>query len=250
LSETALDLYLTFLLINEINHSEIQMTNLHDKRYPGEDADYRAARNALLEAELALDEQVNAVAAMRQNLPVGGPIPDNYTFDTLENGELSAIHLSDLFEAGKPNLFLYSFMFGPDDEQPCPACTSLIDGFNGIADHIKSRMNLAVAAKGPIERLSEFARGRGWSGIRLLSSANNSFNRDYFAEMADGTQIPAANIFVNTDGAIRHFYGAEMLYVDRPGQHPRHVDRIWPIWNILDLTPEGRGDWFPRLSYG
>ncbi len=225
------------------------MTSLHDKNYPGEDAGYRAARNSLLEAELALEDQLRAVAAMRQNLPEGGVIPEDYAFETLENGVRSTIRLSQLFEAGKPNLFLYSFMFGPDDEQPCPACTSLVDGFNGVAGHIKSRLNLAVAAKGSIERLAEFAGKRGWSGIRLLSSADNSYNRDYFAETADGSQIPAANIFVNKDGVIRHFYGAEMLYVDRPGQHPRHVDRLWPIWNILDLTPEGRGDWSPRLSY-
>ncbi len=95
----------------------------------------------------------------------------------------------------------------------------------------------------------KIAEERAWSGLRLLSSAGNSYNADYFAETVDGSQIPAANIFVRRDGEIRHFYNAEQLYVDRPGRHPRHVDRIWPIWNILDLTPEGRGDWFPRLDY-
>ncbi len=225
------------------------MTSLHDKRYPGESESYRSARNALLEAELALEDQLRGVAAMRQTLPLGGVVPQDYRFETMKNGERSTIRMSELFRGGKPNLFLYSFMFGPDDEAPCPACTSLVDGFHGIADHIRSALNFAVVAKAPIEKIVEFAASRSWSGIRLLSSAASSYNSDYYAETADGRQIPAANIFVRRDGEIRHFYGAEMLYVELPGQHPRHVDRIWPVWNLLDMTPEGRGDWFPKLAY-
>lgn len=222
---------------------------LHDKRFPGEDETYRDARDALLAAELALEDQLREVAAMRQALPAGGVIPQDYVFQSIENGGEQTVCLSDLFEAGKNTLFLYSFMFGPDDEKPCPACTSLIDGFNGVRRHIENRMNMAVVAKSPIGRIVDFAESRGWNGIRLLSSADNSYNADYFAETPDGRQIPAANIFVRQDGEIRHFYGAEMLYVDQPGRHPRHVDRIWPIWNLFDMTPEGRGDWGPRLAY-
>lgn len=225
------------------------MTSLHDKRFPGEDDAYRTARNALLEAEFALEEQLGKVAAMRQALPAGGAVPQDYAFDTIEDGAVGQIRLSELFSPGSQTLFLYSYMYAPDAEAPCPACTSLIDGFSGIAPHILARIDLAVVAKSPIERFAKVAAERGWSGLRLLSSANNSYNADYFGETADGSQIPAANIFIRRDGEIRHFYNAEQLYVDRPGKHPRHVDRIWPIWNILDLTPEGRGDWFPRLNY-
>ena len=225
------------------------MNSLHDKHFPGEDETYRTARNALLEAEFALEEQLSKVAAMRQALPTGGPVPQDYVFDTIEDGAVRQIRLSELFSPGKETLFLYSYMYGPDAEAPCPACTSLIDGFSGIAPHILARIDLAVVAKAPIEKFVKVAEERGWSGIRLLSSAGNSYNTDYFAETADGSQTPAANIFVKRDGEIRHFYNAEQLYVDRPGKHPRHVDRIWPIWNILDMTPEGRGDWFPQLNY-
>ena len=225
------------------------MTGLHDKRFPGEAEQYISARNRLLEAELALEDQLRSVAELRQALPDGGAAPLDYAFETIEDGRPSTVHMSELFLDGKPNLFLYSFMYGPDDDQPCPACTSLVDGFNGIAAHIGSAMNMAVVAKAPIEKIADFAAPRGWSGIRLLSSAGNSYNSDYFAETPDGRQIPAANIFIRRDGEIRHFYGTEMLYVDRPRQHPRHVDRIWPIWNLLDMTPEGRGDWFPKLAY-
>jgi predicted dithiol-disulfide oxidoreductase (DUF899 family) len=225
------------------------MADLHDKHFPGEDPSYRQARNSLLEAELALEEQVRKVADMRQALPAGGPVSQDYAFDTLEDGRERTIRMSELFEPGKPNLFLYSFMFGPDDEKPCPACTSLVDGFNGVSQHIQDRTNMAIVAKAPVRRLTEFAATRGWSAIRLLSSANNSYNQDYFAETPVGNQIPAANIFTRHDGEIRHFYNTEMLYVDQPGRHPRHVDRIWPVWNLLDMTPEGRGDWGPKLEY-
>jgi len=225
------------------------MTSLHDKRFPGEDETYRSARNALLEAELALEEQLRQVAAMRQALPAGGVVGEDYVFDTVDDGAVRQVRLSELFSPGKDTLFLYSYMYGSDAKAPCPACTSLIDGFSGIAPHILARIGFAAVAKSPIEKFAKIAEQRGWSGIRLLSSAGNSYNADYYAETPDGNQIPAANIFVKRDGEIRHFYNAEQLYVDRPGQHPRHVDRIWPIWNILDLTPEGRGDWFPQLQY-
>jgi predicted dithiol-disulfide oxidoreductase (DUF899 family) len=228
---------------------ETTMSALHDKRFPGENKAYRDARDELLSAELALEDRLREVVAKRQALPAGGKVPEDYAFNTIEKGSKQAIHLSELFKPGKDSLFLYSFMFGPDDEKPFPACTSLIDGFNGVHKHIEDRVNVAVVAKSPIERITEFAESRGWSGIRLLSSAGNSYNADYFAETPDGHQIPAANIFIRQNGDIRHFYGAEMLYVDQPGRHPRHVDRIWPIWNLFDMTPEGRGDWGPKLAY-
>lgn len=221
----------------------------HDKRFPGETDAYRSARDKLLEAELALESQLEAVNDLRQKLPAGGEVAQDYVFDTIEEGSARKIALSELFEDGKNSLLLYSFMYGPDDDRPCPACTSLVDGFDGIAHHVTDRINLAVCARSPIDRLAAFAGERGWRQVRLLSSSGNSYNRDYFAETDGGVQMPAANVFIRRDGKIRHFYSAEQLYVDLP-RHPRHVDRIWPIWNILDLTPEGRGeDWFPRLSY-
>lgn len=225
------------------------MTELHDRHFPGEDANYRQARNELLEAELALEEQLRKVADMRHALPAGGPVAEDYVFDTLEDGQDGTIRISDLFTPGKSNLFLYSFMFGPNDEQPCPACTSIVDGFNGIATHLDSFINLAIVAKAPIHRFADFAESRGWDGVRLLSSAGNSYNSDYFAETPAGNQMPAANIFTRRDGQTRHFYSTELLYVDQPGRHPRHVDRLWPVWNLLDMTPEGRDVWDPKLSY-
>jgi predicted dithiol-disulfide oxidoreductase (DUF899 family) len=122
---------------------------------------------------------------------------------------------------------------------------------NGAAIHIRDRVNFAVIAKSPIERIREFARGRGWKNLRLLSSAANAYNRDYHGETPQGNQIPSLNVFVRRDGKIFHFYHTELLFAPKdPGQDGRHVDLIWPMWNIFDYTPEGRGtNWYPKLTY-
>lgn len=223
----------------------------HDIRFPGETSDYRTARDKLLEAEIELEKRVQEVSDLRRALPPGGPVKEDYVFRTLRNGAETDVAMSDLFAKGKSTLLIYSFMLGAKQESPCPACTSLIDGFSGIAKHLQDRINLAICARAPIAHFGELAKDRGWSSdLTLLSSAENGYNADYHAETLDGRQIPALNVFTkDADGTIRHFYGAEKLYVQAPG-HPRHVDRIWPIWNVLDLTPDGRGDdWFPKLSY-
>ncbi len=225
------------------------MEELHTRRWPGEDEAYREARNALLQAELDLERHLLSVAKLRQTLPPGGALKQDYIFEQLDAGATTQVRLSDLFAEGKDTLILYSFMFPPAAESPCPACTSLIDGFSGIAQHLQDRVNLAIVGKASIQRLAALAASRGWDRLRLLSSSSNSYNQDYGAENEAGEQIPAFNVFTRQDGEIRHFYNAEQLYVDQPG-HPHHVDRLWPIWNLLDLTPEGRGeDWFPKLSY-
>jgi predicted dithiol-disulfide oxidoreductase (DUF899 family) len=106
-------------------------------------------------------------------------------------------------------------------------------------------------ARSPIERIRAYARSRGWTNLRLLSSAGNSYHRDYHGEAPDGSQVPMLNVFVRSDGTTRHFYATELVFAEtQPGQNARHVDLLWPIWNALDLTPEGRGtDWYPRLRY-
>ena len=216
-------------------------------RFPGESEAYRSARNQLLEEETALRRNLESVAARRRTLPVGGEVPQDYVFDE-EQGQ---VRMSQLFSPGKDTLVIYSYMFGPQMAKPCPSCTSILDGLDGEAPHIMQRVNLAVAAKSPIARIREFARGRGWSNLRLLSSANNSYNHDYRAEEPNGDQMPALNVFVRRDGRIRHFYNTELLYAPHEkGQDGRHVDLIWPLWNMFDLTPEGRGEkWGPRLAY-
>lgn len=214
--------------------------------FPNESKKYRTARNKLLKAELALRKQIEKTAAMRRKLPAGGDVAQDYVFTSARG----PVKLSELFERGNA-LVAYSFMYGPNMKQACPMCTSFLDGLNGNAQHIAQRTSLVVIAKSPIERILEYARGRGWSNLRLLSSADTSYNRDYHGENEKGAQMPMLNVFVKKDGKLRHFYGSELLYApEEKGQNARHNDLMWPLWNVLDLTPEGRGrDWYPKLAY-
>ena len=214
--------------------------------FPNETKQYRTAREKLLKAELALRKQVEALAALRRKLPAGGEVPQDYTFQSSRG----PVKLSQLFERGN-TLVAYSFMFSPQMKQACPMCTSFLDGLDGNAQHVAQRTNLVVIAKSPIERIAEYARGRGWRNLRLLSSAETTYNRDYHGENEKGAQMPMMNVFVKKGGKVRHFYGSELLYApEEKGQNARHNDLMWPLWNLLDLTPEGRGgDWYPKLSY-
>ncbi len=225
------------------------MAAFHEKRFPGESDAYRQARNNLLAAELELKRQVEDVAVMRRKLPLGGEIPEDYVFSDGTGGET---RLSGLFSRGKDSLVVYNFMYAPGDDAPCPMCTAMLDSLNASAPHIEQRVNLAVVAKAPIEVLNAWKAERGWNRLVLLSSGQNSFNRDYFGEGEGGNQLPMLNVFQRLGEAIYHCYGTEALYAPaEPGQHNRHVDMIWPLWNVFDLTKAGRGeDWFPALSYG
>jgi predicted dithiol-disulfide oxidoreductase (DUF899 family) len=223
----------------------------HSIRFPNESDEYRAARDALLDEEMALRRHTEAVAEQRRQLPLGGKLPSDYAFD----GPDGAVRLSELFEAGKDTLLLYNFMFIPGEvglalEGACPSCTSIIDAVDGEAPHIVQRVNLAVVAKAPLEQFQEHARTRGWRNIRLLSSANTTYNADYHGEGERG-QNPIATVFVRREGKIHHFWSSELFFAPtEPGMHPRHVDFIWPLWAVLDRTPEGRGtDWGPELAY-
>ena len=185
------------------------------------------------------------MAAQRRKLPAGGEVPQDYIFDS-PSGKAK---LSELF--GKHDtLVAYSFMYGPKMEHACPMCTSILDGLDGNAQHIAQRVALVVIAKSPLERILAFARERGWSRLRLLSSAGNSYNRDYHGEDEEGRQWPMLNVFQKA-GAICHAWASELLDApEDPGQNARHVDLMWPLWNVLDLTPQGRGkDWYPKLKY-
>ncbi len=220
-------------------------------RFPNESEEYRAARDRLLEAEAALRHQLEEVAALRRRLPLGGPVREDYVFEELDGaGDVHPVKLSELFALGKDSLVVYGFMYGPRMEQPCSMCSSLLDGLNGNARHISQRVNLAVVARSPIGRIREFSDERGWHHLRLLSSAGNSFQADYFAEDGEGNQWPMANVFVRRDGVIRHFWGSELMFREYEQGDMRHVDLLWPLWNVLDLTPEGRGKtWYPKLAY-
>jgi predicted dithiol-disulfide oxidoreductase (DUF899 family) len=143
-------------------------------------------------------------------------------------------------------------MYGPAMAEPCPSCSSMLDGLDGQAPHITQRAALAVVARSPIGRILDFTRRRGWRNLRLLSDAENSYHSDYHSETPEGSQRPIMNVFTRgADGVVRHSWASELAFVPSdPGQNPRHIDAIWPMWTALDLTPEGRGaDTHPKLSY-
>ena len=215
-------------------------------KFPNESAAYRRARNRLLKSEAALRAAIEKAAAARRKLPKGGEVPEDYVFDS----ETGKVRLSELFQRGN-TLVAYSFMYGPKMASACPMCTSFLDGLDGNAQHIAQRTNLVVIASSPLERIVEYARGRGWRNLRLLSSAGNSYNRDYHGEDERGEQWPMLNVFRKASGKVRHFWGSELLDAKpAKGQNPRHNDLMWPLWNVLDLTPEGRGaDWYPKREY-
>lgn len=238
--------------------------------FPGESAEYRAARNRLLEQEIELRRDMEAVAAARRGLPPGGIVPQDYIFQTERpGGGLAGVRLSELFAPGKDSLVIYSMMFPRDPgddspgpaggqtallplaEGPCPSCTAFLDQLDGAAEHASQWVNLAVAAKTPIERLLTFAAERGWRRLRLLSSAGTTYNHDYLAETPEGKQRPMLNVFHRDGQMIRHFWGSELFYAPTgPGQEPRHVGTLEPLWNLFDLTPGGRpADWHEQLSY-
>jgi predicted dithiol-disulfide oxidoreductase (DUF899 family) len=234
---------------------------LHEVRFPGESPEYRQARDELLKAEVDLRRQIEAVAAKRRKLPLGGVVSHDYVFEEWDASAKAArpVRLSQLFDGGKDTLFLYSHMFNPDSSgaplmEPCPSCTSIIDAVDGAAPHVTQRINFAVSAKAPLERFRAHAKARGWRHARLLSSAHSTYNHDYHAEAheaGDSNQDPMATVFVRRDGKIHHFWSSELYLIPSdPGQDMRHVDFMWPLWAILDRTPEGRGaEWRPEIEY-
>ena len=221
-------------------------------RFPGETPEYRAARDALTEAETDLTRLVEDVAGLRRRLPPGGTVTQDYAFtegpaDLAADDPARTVLLSQLF-AEHDTLLLYSFMYGPQMERACPMCTSLLDGLDGSAPDVTQRAALAVVAKSPIGRIREYARERGWANLRLVSSAANSYNRDYHGEDDSGGQVSRINVFTRRGGQINHFYATEQTTTVE-GQDDRHADLIWPLWNMLDLTPAGRGaGWRPAYS--
>ncbi|MFI6359152.1 DUF899 family protein [Streptomyces sp. NPDC050743] len=239
---------------------------LHDPniQFPGESSEYRRARNQLLESEDELRRLTEQVAAQRRALPVGGLLKEDYVFESADDG--SEVRFSELFAPGKDTLVIYNMMFPrwsedsrkgaargktallPLAEQPCPSCTSFVDGLDGPALHLAARINLAVVAKTDPARLSTYGQERGWRNLRLLSSRNNTFGRDYHGETPEGEQLPVLNVFSRDEDGIHHRWASELQFTaaDTTAMAP-----VWSLLGLLDLTPDGRGSMadYPALQY-
>ena len=234
-------------------------------RLPNESGEYRAARNKLLDAEVALRRQTEAVAQMRRALPPGGEVPKDFVFERIgANFRPEQVKLSELF-GEHSTLLLYSYMFGSERDIPCPGCTHLLDCIDGAARHVPQRAALYVAAGSPIARLAAWAHGRGWNQIQLLSTAGNSYSAHYYGNTASLTpemreergykeeehwDEPMLNVFHKDGDTVRHFWGSELVFApEDPGQNHRGLDFMDPVWGLLDTTPEGRGTFFPSVNY-
>lgn len=241
-------------------------SNFAHMAFPNESPAYREARNALLDAEIALRRQTEAVAEMRRALPRGGEVPHDFVFERIgANVRPETVKLSDLF-GEHSTLLLYSFMFGPERDSPCPGCTHLLDCVDGAARHVPQRAALYAVAKSPIARLAAWAHARGWNHLKLLSTAGNEFDAHYYGDTKALTPAmreergygegkdwdePMLNVFVRDGDTVRHFWGSELVFAPQePDQDHRGLDFMDPVWGMLDTTPEGRGkDFFPKLNY-
>jgi predicted dithiol-disulfide oxidoreductase (DUF899 family) len=218
-----------------------------------ESSEYRKLRAELREAEIALKEQRERVAELRRRLPGDTVLETDYVFREgprdLAAGDapLRDVRLADLFDHRDLPLILVHFMFGKKQEEPCPMCTMWADGYDGVAPHIRQRANFAVVVAGDVAGFRRYARERGWRNLRPLSAGDTTFKRDFGTESEDGAQEPAVSVFtLGEDGRVRHFYSVSAFLGEG---HFRGMDLLCPTWNFFDLTPEGRGDWFPRRSY-
>jgi predicted dithiol-disulfide oxidoreductase (DUF899 family) len=214
-------------------------------RRPNESDEYRRARQELLIEEIELRRHAERVAALRRDLPPGGEVPQDYRFVAEDGVEVT---LSELF-GDHETLIIYSYMFGPERESPCPMCTSLMGGLDHKIADIRQRAAIAFTARSAIERLIDAKKTRGWTDLPVYSDTSGDYTRDYVS--ADDADMPAYNVFTRRDGVIRHFWGDEITgEMSDPGQDPRGAGEMDPLWVLLDTVPEGRGtDWYPQLTY-
>lgn len=222
-------------------------------RLAHQSADYLAQREQLRQAEIELMQHRERVADLRRQLPQG-PVVQDYVFQegpadlSAGDGPVTNVRLSELFTAPGRSLVIYQFMYGKRQTSPCPLCTMWIDGFNGVAQHVAQNVDLVIAAAADPATLRAHARNRGWRNLRLLSCGDSTFKYDFGSEDAEGNQDSTVSVFTRgADGSVRHFYTVHPAMSEQIDQ--RGIDLLSPVWHMLDLTPEGRDDWYPELSY-
>ena len=206
---------------------------MSELRYPNETPEYRAARDELLKDEQELVERTKALAAKRRELPLGGELKEAYVFERANEGKVGEkVTLSELF-GDKDSVLIYSFMYGPNWDNPCLSCTSLMDGFDRAWYQVSRDAAFVAIAKAPAEKINAWATKRGWTQIPLLSGFNSTFQADYKCQAdSDDMQLPVMHVFTKRGGKIFHFWATELK--------GNHVDTVWPYWNLMDFTPEGR----------
>jgi len=215
-------------------------------RLSGESAEYQKLRDELQAAEIALRDQRERVAELRRKLPRDHATED-LEFEEIRDGQRFGVRLSELFEdPGKP-LILMHFMFGKAQTEPCPMCTMWADGYNGVVEHLRQRVNLAVLVAGDVGAFGDYARKRGWDQLRLVSAAASDLKQRLGFEMDNGAQLPGVSVFeLDSSGRPIHCYSQCAMLDENQG---RGMDLLSPVWNFFDLTSSGRGDFMPSKIY-
>ena len=236
-------------MAHETAHDIYRQTNL-----PNESEEYLTKRDALRLAEIELMHQRERVADLRRHLPEGASVQD-YVFEEgpadLDGGDtpIRTVRLSELFTGAGRSLVVYHFMYGKKQTSPCPMCTLLIDGLNGVAHHLAQNVDVAIVAAADPPTLRKHGCTRGWDKLRLLSSGTSTFKYDLGSEDREGNQDSTVSVFTrDRDGTLRHFYSAHPSMANDIKE--RGLDLLTPVYNILDLIPQGRGDWYAELGYG
>ena len=219
-----------------------------------ESSEYLAKREELRLAEIELMRQRERLAELRRDLPEGASVQD-YQFEEgpreLKAGDapVRIVHLNELFTKPDRSLVIYHFMFGKRQTKACPMCTAWLDGANGVAHHLDQNLDFAVVAAADLPTLRAYARERGWDKLRLLSAGNGTFKYDFGSEDREGRQDSTVSVFTRDgDGTVRHFDTAHPWMA--PDIKERGIDLLSPISHFLDLTPQGRGNWYAGLAYG
>jgi len=238
------------------------------KHKTGTRKEWLAARLELLDAEKELTRRSDELARQRQALP-WVRIDKDYRFDT-EEGSAS---LADLFR-GRSQILMYHFMFGPDYQAGCPACSAIADGFNGFAVHLANHdVMLWGVSRAPLQKLQGFKRRMGWT-FPWASSFDSDFNDDFNvhvtqeqqrkgdteynyrrepAEMSSETQSEGS-----TQGAAISGTDVPTYTRERPGMsafafedgvvyhtysaYARGLDGLWGAYQWLDRAPKGRNE--------
>lgn len=219
-------------------------------RFEGESLGYATAREKLLAEEIRLRRHAEAVAAQRRALPDGPIIDRDYRFLGHNGGD--TLGLADLF-GPHDTLLTYFWMYGPTRARPCPMCTNLLGPLDANAADLRQQVALAVLGRSPVERQIAFAMERGWRNLPFYQTVGDDYALDIGGlDPETGWEMPVLAVF-RRDGenVVRLFWMGEMTgEMADPGQDPRGAIDLAPLWNALDLTPDGRDpDWYPKLSY-
>jgi len=227
---------------------------LRHTRLSNEPPDYLQKREELRLAEMDMFRHIERVAALRRALPAGADVTD-YVFQegprdlNGSDSPVSSVRLSELFSGPGRALMVYHFMYGKRNTAACPMCTMWIDAFNGIAPHLAQNVDLAIVAAADTATLRNHARARGWHNLRLLSAGHSTFKYDFRSEDAEGRQDSALSVFTcDAPGTLRHFYTTHP-WLDED-MNERGIDLVQPVYNMLDLIPQGRGNFYASLDYG